>query len=146
MTFASVSETDFAELADIRVAAMRESLERVGRFDLQKARQRLRDSFLPSSTWFILLGGKRAGFYTARQAPEGIFLDHFYILPEFQNRGVGTIVMKRVIEKAAHCESSLLVGALKGSPSNRFYQRHGFVKTSEGDWDNYYTREPAVKR
>jgi len=32
------------------------------------------------------------------------------------------------------------VGALKESASNRFYQRHGFVLESEGEWDNYYVR------
>ena len=35
------------------------------------------------------------------------------------------------------------VGALRDSDSNRFYQRHGFIKTGESVWDIYYVREPA---
>lgn len=31
------------------------------------------------------------------------------------------------------------VGALRGSDSNRFYQRLGFRKLSEDEWDIYYT-------
>ncbi len=36
------------------------------------------------------------------------------------------------------------VGALRGSASNRFYQRHGFVQTSEDEWDVYYLRMPQT--
>jgi len=32
------------------------------------------------------------------------------------------------------------VGALRGSDSNRFYRRHGFVQTAESEWDIDYLR------
>ena len=34
------------------------------------------------------------------------------------------------------------VGALRGSSSNGFYQRHGFMRTAEDEWDIYYIRMP----
>src|SRR4051812_15453151 len=37
------------------------------------------------------------------------------------------------------------VGALKESASNRFYERHGFLKTNESEWDIYYVRSPVRK-
>lgn len=46
VTFETVLESDFEELVDFRMAAMRESLERVGRFDPTRARERLRSTFL----------------------------------------------------------------------------------------------------
>lgn len=36
------------------------------------------------------------------------------------------------------------LGALRDSPSNRFYQRHGFVQTAEDEWDIYYLRAPRA--
>ena len=54
LTYAPVSELDLDELVSLRIVAMRESLERVGRFDPARARQRLADSFYPSDTWMIL--------------------------------------------------------------------------------------------
>jgi len=30
------------------------------------------------------------------------------------------------------------LGALKESDANRFYERHGFRKEREEEWDNYY--------
>lgn len=143
VTFAPVSAADFEELADIRVAAMRESLERVGRFDPVKARQRLRNSFSPNHTRGIIFEEKKAGFYSVRPSTEGLSLDHLYLLPEFQRHGIGSVVINKIFEEADHLGVPVLTGALRESASNRFYQRHGFTKTSESDWDIYYIRKPV---
>ena len=105
-----------------------------------RARERLRNSFFPQFSRFVIYEKQKAGFYTARPSPEGLSLDHLYLRPEFQNRGIGSIVMKGIINEARDLGVSISVGALKESASNRFYQSHGFIKTSEGEWDVYYTR------
>jgi len=140
-----VVAADFDALADLRVAAMKESLERVGRFDPIRARERLRSTFSPAHSRFIVVEGRQGGFYTLRPSPEGLHLDHLYVHPDFQNRRVGSTVMKMILAEADRSGAAVLVGALKESASNRFYQRHGFVMTSEGEWDNYYTRPTQAK-
>lgn len=139
-----VVEGDFEELAGLRIAAMRESLERVGRFDPARARERLRSSFLPEHTRFVVIAGEKAGFFATQHGPDGLQLDHLYIHPGFQGRGIGSAVLKQVLAEADERGVAVLVGALKESASNRFYQRHGFVLASEGEWDNYYVR-PSVQ-
>jgi ribosomal protein S18 acetylase RimI-like enzyme len=141
---APVVEDDFEELAGLRIAAMRESLERVGRFDPVRARERLRSSFVPERTRFVVLAGERVGFLATQDVPEGQQLDHLYIHPGFQGRGIGSEVLKQMLAEADARGVAVLVGALKESASNRFYQRHGFVLVSEGEWDNYYMR-PALQ-
>jgi ribosomal protein S18 acetylase RimI-like enzyme len=131
---------DFEALADLRVAAMRESLERVGRFDATRARERLRSSFSPEHTRFIVSEDTKVGFYATRPSPEGLRLDHFYIHPTFQNRGIGSAALSLILTDADNRRIPVLVGALKESASNRFYQRHGFVFSGESEWDNYYLR------
>jgi len=42
LTFVGVTLADFDELAALRIAAMRESFESVGRFDPERSRERLR--------------------------------------------------------------------------------------------------------
>jgi hypothetical protein len=69
LAFAPVTESDFDELVALRIAAMRESLERVGRFDPVRARERLRASFYPADTQFIVFDGVRVGFSTFRFLP-----------------------------------------------------------------------------
>ncbi len=145
VTFAPATADDFDELVALRIAAMRESLERVGRFDSLRARERLRNSFYPEHTQFVLLDGKKIGFYTFRPLPEHYQLDHLYVHPACQSRGVGSHVLHRLLAQADARGLPVQLGALRESASNRFYQRHGFVKKSEDAWDIYYARPPAAK-
>lgn len=140
LTFAAVTQADFDELVALRIAAMRESLERVGRFDPERARERLRNSFHPEHSEFVVLDGQRIGFYTFRPADDGFHLDHFYILPDYQSRGIGSHVMGRLLSRSDACQMPVRLGALRDSPANRFYQRHGFVRTGEDEWDIYHMR------
>lgn len=140
VTFGSVTLADFDALAALRIAAMRESLERVGRFDPERARERLRKSFHPEYSQVILLDGVRVGFCTFRPAADGHHLDHLYVHPDCQSRGVGSFVLKHLIAQSDSPGTPVHLGALRDSASNRFYQRHGFVQTSEDEWDVYYTR------
>src|SRR3954467_12598729 len=130
-----VVDADFDRLADLRVAAMRESLERVGRFDPERARERLRSTFSPEYTRIILFDRVMVGFYAARPSPEGLRLDHLYVHPDFQSHGIGGAVLKKILDTADRDGIPTLVGALKESASNRFYLRHGFKKTGESEWD-----------
>lgn len=59
ITLSPVTAGDFWELVVQRIAAMRESLECVGRFDPERARECLRKSFYPEHTQFILLDRHR---------------------------------------------------------------------------------------
>src|SRR4051794_22660635 len=100
--FSAAVPDDFEALAALRIAAMRESLERVGRFDVERARERLRKSFYPEATWIIQCGAERVGFYPFRESTDGsgFRLDHLYVHPSHQSRGIGSVVLARVIQQA----------------------------------------------
>lgn len=84
-----VGEADFDALLAIRIEAMRDSLERLGRFDPERARARLRATFRPDHTWFIERDGARIGFYALRPDGDGLRLDHLYVVPAAQGLGGG---------------------------------------------------------
>jgi len=140
VAFHTADESDGEALAELRVLAMRESLERVGWFDPQRARQRFLSGFSPQHTRHIVVAGERAGFLVVKPHDDGMLLDHHYIDPRFQRRGIGAAVLKQVFAEADAAKLPLRVGALRGSDSNRFYARHGFVLVGEDEWDNYYVR------
>lgn len=138
----AAAEADFEALVALRIAAMRESLERIGRFDPARTRERFRASFAPEFTRHIEWEGERVGFVAVKPDDETLLLDHLYIAPEFQGKGLGSIVLELIFTEADAAGKILRVGALRESASNVFYQRHGFVKTDEGEWDIYYERAP----
>jgi ribosomal protein S18 acetylase RimI-like enzyme len=144
LTFAAVAETDFDELVELRIATMRESLERLGRFDPERARERLRKSFYPDESRFIVLAGQRVGFYTFRRADDGLHLDHLYVHPRVQAVGLGSAVLRQLLAQADAAQLPVRLNALRDSAANRFYQRHGFIQSSEDEWDIYYVRSPHL--
>lgn len=145
ISYLDVVSDDIEELVNIRIAAMRESLERIGRFDPQRVRERFVASFNPSKTKFILANGVKAGFVVVNQDDQEMQLDHLYITPNFQGKNIGSVVLNSLFVKADEKNLPVKVGALKESDSNRFYQRHGFVKIIESEWDIYYVRKPLTK-
>jgi GNAT superfamily N-acetyltransferase len=147
LSLAAASDDDFEALLSLRMAAMRESLQRLGRFDPQRARERLSRAFEPAHTRHILLGGERVGFVVLLPvpavAPDHMVLDHLYIAPPAQGRGVGSWVMAQVLAEADRLALPVRVTALKLSDANRFYQRHGFELQHTSEWDQHYLR-PAL--
>ena len=134
--------TDLEGLVAIRIDAMRESLTRIGRFDPARARERFASSFDPKATRHILAEGERIGFVVVKQQPDGLLLDHLYLRPEAQGKGLGSAVLLAIVADATARGQVLFVCALRDSSANRFYERHGFSKTGETEWDVYYQRAP----
>lgn len=150
LALAPASDEDFEALLSLRLAAMRESLQRLGRFDPQRARERLSRAFEPSHTRLILQAGERVGFVVLLPVPGGLpdhlVLDHLYIAPQAQGQGIGSWVMAQVLDEADRLLLPVRVTALKLSDANRFYQRHGFELQHTSEWDLHYVRPAADDR
>ena len=130
-------------LAEIRARAMKESLVAVGRFDEQRVRNRFLDNFIPEDTFKIVFESTVVGFYVTRLYEDYIYLDHLYILPEYQGNALGAAVIERVKQQAINLNMPIKLGALRDSRSNSFYLAHGFEKTHEDEFDIYYAFSAA---
>lgn len=144
MKITEVSIDDADGLAEIRAAAMKPSLEKLGRYDPQRVRKRFLDTFVASDTWKIEIDGEIAGFFVLRDKNDHFYLDHLYIHPIFQNKKLGSVVIEYIIKITQTRQLSIRLGALKESPSNRFYLNHGFTKIGEDEFDIYYERAPQT--
>lgn len=143
LVYAPAVLDDAPRLADLRVRAMRESLEAVGRFDERRARDRLLGDFASDCTTLILSRGSLAGFYVLKDEGQEILLQHLYVEPALQSLGIGSQALERIFDEANRRLCRLKVGALIGSASNRFYQRHGFRLVARSEFDVYYVRAPS---
>ena len=142
IAFEAADAADADALVALRIAAMRASLEHLGRFDPQRARDRFLATFEPRHTRHVLVDGERVGFVVLRPQGDEWLLDHLYVLPVHQGRGVGAAVLRDVLAHADAHGQALCVGALRESPANRFYLRHGFALVHRTEFDNHY-RRPA---
>ncbi|GGF36323.1 N-acetyltransferase [Aliidongia dinghuensis] len=145
-TFAPAAESDFERLLLIRHAAMRPSLERVGRWHPLRARNRFRAAFQPGETRLILVGDALAGCVALKPQGDALELDQFYVDPHFQGAGLGSAVLRRLLEEADAAGKPVVLTVLRESDAVRFYERHGFAETGAEDWDLFYRRPVPVAR
>lgn len=72
---------DVEAIAELRATVMRTDLERLGRFDEYRVRQRLRDSFSAQHTSVIVAYGAFAGCVTVRPAEDEAMAGAFLSRP-----------------------------------------------------------------
>ena len=69
-----------------------------------------------------------------------LLLDHLYVHPDYQGKGIGGAVLAQVFNEADQSGLKVRVGALRESKSNRFYSERGFQLVEKSEFDNYYVR------
>ena len=141
VTLVRAQQSDLDDLVAIRIEAMRESLERLGRFDPVRARERFVSGFEAHNTHHIEVSGERVGFVVVKHHPNELVLDHLYVRPSAQGSGIGSAVLTQIFKEADAAALPIKVGVLKDSASNRFYTRHGFQFVESSEFDNYYVRQ-----
>ena len=138
--FGPVSEADFEPLLALRIDVMREHLERVFRYKPERARRIFREHFDEPGLRLILVDGERAGCVGFRISEGEIKIDSFYLDRRYQNCGLGATILKVLLAEADAQDLPVRLEVLRGSPADRFYERHGFVKLAEDDIEAEYER------
>ncbi|EFE76893.1 GNAT family N-acetyltransferase [Streptomyces filamentosus] len=134
---------DVEAIAELRAVVMRPDLERLGRYDEHRVRQRLRDTYAPEHTSVVEAAGSFAGCVARRPAEDGWWLEHFYLSPALQGRGIGSAVLREVLDRADAERLPVRLDVLRGSPARRLYERHGFTLEREDAVDVFLVRKPT---
>ncbi|WP_235533726.1 MULTISPECIES: N-acetyltransferase [unclassified Roseateles] len=138
-TLAPVVDADFEAMLSLRIEALRESLERLGRFSPEVARARLQSQFRPEWMQHLVVRGERVVYFTVERRAGELRLHHLYLRPEAQGRGVGAWVLDQIKSQGL----PITLAALRDSRANDFYRRHGFQVVEEQDFDIEYRWEAA---
>jgi len=143
-TLRAATADDLEPLAELRAVVMRPDLERLGRFDEHRVRQRFRDAFVAPHASVILAEGRFAGCVALRPAEDAHWLEHFFIDPNLQGRGLGSAVLRTLLERTDADGTLVRLNVLQGSAARRLYERHGFTVESEDPVDVFMVREPRT--
>jgi GNAT superfamily N-acetyltransferase len=136
--------SDVEAIAELRAVVMRPDLERLGRFDEHRVRQRLRNSFAPRHTSVIVADGAFAGCVALRPAEDERWLEHFYLAPDVQGRGLGSAILRALLEQTDADGVLVRLNVLRGSAARRLYERHGFTVEVQDPIDVYMVRPPGA--
>ena len=81
----------------------------------------------------MLAAGQRVGSVALRPSKDEEWLQHFYLLPEHQGRGMGDAVLRDLLHRRVDPRPVRLL-AVRGSAALRLYARHSFIR--ERDHEN----------
>ncbi|MGK9147455.1 GNAT family N-acetyltransferase [Plantibacter flavus] len=133
-TLRPATADDATWMAELRAVVMRADLERLGRFDETRVRQRFLDAYRPELTSVIEVDGVASGLVAVRPELDAQWIEHFYLSPAHQGRGLGTSILARVLTDRAD-DRPFRLNVLQGSAARRLYERHGFTLESEDEVD-----------
>jgi GNAT superfamily N-acetyltransferase len=127
------TEADFEAVLALSIRAMREHLERLGRFDPERRRARMRRLFEAGILHLIEQGGAMSGCIGLDASGEAVEIHSLFLDTHAQGRGLGAAVFAGI--RAAHPGRPFRLEVLKESPARRFWERQGFVQTGEAEFD-----------
>lgn len=79
----------------------------------------------------ILYSGERAGRLLIDSRESEIRCVDLALLPEFRNRGLGTLLVRKLQQQAAAANKPLRLQVIRYSRALSLFERLGFVRTSE---------------
>jgi GNAT superfamily N-acetyltransferase len=79
----------------------------------------------------VELDGSPVGCFSREIKPDHIFLAEVQLLPEYQNRGIGSSLVRQQQDEGAKLGVPVRLRVLKESRARRLYERLGLVVTGE---------------
>ena len=90
----------------------------------------------------ISYDGNLIGTIATIESEDCIEIGQFFILPDYQNKGIGTHLLKSILNKAEQLGKHVTLRFLKNNPVRSLYVRNGFRVTDSDEILYYMERKP----
>jgi GNAT superfamily N-acetyltransferase len=134
------TEADFEPVLALFIRAMREHLERIGRFDPERRRSRMCLPFDAGILRIIEQDGTLAGCVGVLPRDAWVEIHSLFLYTHVQGHGLGEAVFRVIL--AEHPGRIFRLEVVKQSPARRFWERLGFVQYGENESDWLMERAP----
>ena len=115
----------------LHCATMRPYVEKTWGWDEQWQAQHFRDRFDPATGEIIEGDGVPIGCISVERQKDRVFLSVIKIAPEYQSRGIGTKLVRALLNEADSRGVPVELQVLKVNPARRLYERLGFAVVGE---------------
>ena len=93
----------------------------------------------------ITCEGKPIGTVATIESEDCIEVGQFFILPDYQKKGIGTHLLKSILDKADQLGKNVTLRFLKNNPVKSLYVRNGFRIVDTSEIFYYMERKPVAK-
>lgn len=126
------SDTEFAR--QVHHAAYHDVVVRqFGSWDEKMQDDFFARSWKPESHQTIYFDGKPCGYYSVEYKPDFIFARELVILPEYQGKGIGSKILKGLIEESKRKHVPIRLQVFKENKAQHLYRRLGFKDAESAD-------------
>ena len=91
----------------------------------------------------ITYDGELIGTIATIETDDCIEIGQFFILPDYQNSGIGTHLLKSILDKADQLGKNVTLKFLKSNPVKSLYVRNGFRVVDTDEILDYMERKPG---
>jgi ribosomal protein S18 acetylase RimI-like enzyme len=145
LTLRAASPPDAEFLFDLKRQALGGYVAQTwGRWDEQWQRHYFQQHFEPAQIQIILVSGQPVGMLSVVERLDRLELASIEILPAYQNRGIGSFLLKQLLERAGSLRVPVHLQVLKVNPARKLYERLGF--RAIGQTETHLVMETAAPR
>ncbi len=101
-----------------------------GSFSEELSRKNIAETIAAKDYSIIQCGGEDIGAISVVRHPDFIQLNQLFILPPYQNKGIGTSLVRELASEAQQTGMPLRLRVLNTNPARRLYERLGFQVSS----------------
>jgi GNAT superfamily N-acetyltransferase len=127
----SVAEdADFAYEA-VKITMRDYAIETWGRWLEKESKETAIEDTQKGKIEIIYFGSEKAGVLQLKNSENEIFVNQIYLLPEYQNKGIGTCIINDLKEIAKKAKVPLKLNVLQVNPAKHFYANRDFKVEKE---------------
>ena len=124
---------DYGFLYALHCTTMYDYIEATWGWDEAWQQSHFKEHFQPDANQIIMLNGHDIGRVEVDYKEDRAHIGNIQILPEHQSKGIGSVVILKIIRHAQRQERFVTLQVLKVNPARRCYERLGFVVEGEDD-------------
>ena len=138
------TQADHQFVYEVKKAALGPYIEQVFGWDEAVQQAFHAEEYHVETTQIVLHDGQPAGWVASHQEYQSLIVEHLYLLPEYQGKGIGNQLLATVLAEADAQGCIVKLDVLKVNPARRLYERNGFVIVGENDHFYHMERQPRM--
>lgn len=127
----------------VKKAAMGGYITRVWSWDEKYQRELHAGDWQQKRPQVILYDKKPIGTIRVFSDDNCINVEQFYILPEYQNKGIGSFLLQQILDDADKKGLLTKLGVMKINPAISLYRCHSFEVIGSNEWQYLMERKPV---
>ena len=141
--FRKAGPQDFDFVFSVEAAIKRPAAEKAGHWEEAAARAKARPAVRPGEDLIVRVDGVDVGLLALGSYKELLWLRRLELLPAHQRKGIGTSIVKTVLQGARAKGAGVFLRVRKDNPAHALVERLGFFVSGESGSEDEMIAPPG---